>query len=133
MTGRFSLWETGMIETLAEISRDPGFEEGKAWRFAVEANDWIIMEDDIGDTFYFVGFRDIRVSGQIELEVKRMVQPGICDLGEGDFFGESELFGARTRSALVRAITKGQLLEINGEYLSNYLNAHPALGYRFLR
>ena len=93
----------------------------------------IVREQEEGRSVFLVEAGKLRVSGQVCLEDSRRIQPGICDLGPGDLFGELCLFGIHTRSASVTAISEGRLIEIEGRALSLYFDIHPELGYLFLK
>ena len=119
---------------LQEILQDPGFVKGTAWwqrDFCAHEN--IIQEGEEGRFLYLIESGVLRVTDLVELEDKRRVQPGICDLGEGDIFGELSLFVTHPRSASVVSITEGRLVEIDAEKLSRHLDNHPEVGYNFLK
>ena len=123
-----------VIELLDRITRDAGFPEGSAWwRYRFEPNEVIVREGEQGASLYVVKQGRLRVTGRVELEQKRYVQPGICDLQEGDLFGEHCLFEPGHRSASVVGLTQGELLEIDGIRLGGYLDLHPDLGYVLLK
>ena len=123
-----------MIHTLKGIIEDPSFPAGTAWRRrAFQVNDTIVREREEGRSIFFVEAGRLRVSGRVQLEDSRRIQPGICDLGPGDLFGELCLFGPHIRSASVTAISEAELIEIDGGALSLYLDTRPELGYLFLK
>ena len=123
-----------LIHALKGILEDPAFPEGTAWRRSTfETNDTIVREQEEGRSIFLIEAGRLRVSGRVRLEDSRRIQPGICDLGPGDLFGELCLFSAHARSASVTAISDGRLVEIDGGALSLYLDNHPELGYLFLR
>lgn len=131
---RSVLAEYTLIQTLADIIGDPRFAEGVAWRrHAVVANQVIVREGDVGRSLFLVENGLLRVTGSVELDQHRRVQPGICDLEKGDVFGEVCLYQPHNRSATVTAIFDGSVLEIDGERLSIYLDEHPIQGYLFLK
>ena len=123
-----------MIDILKEIIRDPEFPEGLAWRrYRFKPNQLIVREGEEGDSLYLVEQGELRVTGRVEVEDNRYVQPGICDLQTGDLFGEFCLFQSNPRTASVTALTNGQLLEIDGNRLAHYLDEHPETGYLVLK
>ena len=73
------------------------------------------------------------MAGNVELEKQKHIQPGIWELEAGEIFGEIALYETQVRTASVRATTDGCLIEINGEKLGIYLDAHPSLGYLFYK
>ena len=123
-----------MIQILSEIISHPEFGEGEAWmRHALTANEVIVHEGEEGGSLFFIEMGELRVTGRVELEADRHVQPGICDLAAGDVFGELSLFGNRTRTANVVAISEAVVVELDGERLGRFLDRHPDLGYRLLK
>lgn len=123
-----------MIPVLKEIIADPRFLEGVAWnRHCFESNEVVIREGDHGHSIFFVEEGELRVTGRVELEGSRHLQPGIWDLQAGDLFGELCLFESSQRSASVITLTDGKLVEIDGERLSRYLDENPGMGYRVLK
>ena len=123
-----------LIYALKEIIRDPGFAEGAAWwQRDFSAHETIVWEGEEGRSLYMVESGELRVTGRVELEGRRQVQPGFFDLKEGDLFGELSLFGDHPRIASVTAITEGRLLEMDSGQLSKYLDNHPELGYYFMK
>lgn len=123
-----------MKQTLNEILRDPSFQEGIAWRRQrFHDNEIIVKEGDDGATLFYVEEGSLRVSGHVELDQNRRVQPGFCDLQSGDIFGEICLNEVHWRTATVTAISDGCVLEINGDKLNAYFDEHPLQGYQFYK
>ncbi len=123
-----------MIHTLEDIIGNPRFAEGVAWeRLHVPANEVVVREGDLGRAMYYIQSGKLRVSGTISIDEHRRVQPGICDLGEGDIFGEICLYQEQERSATITTITDCSLLKIDGTRLSVFLDEHPIQGYLFLK
>ncbi len=123
-----------MNNILKDILGDPQFPEGAAWkRLCFSNNDVIVEEGQEGGSLFFIEEGQLRVSGNIELEEDKRIQPGIWELGAGEIFGEIALYESQLRTASVRAVSEGCLLEINGEKLGVYLDAHPSLGYLFYK
>ncbi|MFI3156005.1 MAG: cyclic nucleotide-binding domain-containing protein [Methylococcaceae bacterium] len=123
-----------MENLINEIINDPKFIKGIAWnRWSFYANETIIKEGDVGKSLFFVENGQLRVSVQVELEERRNIKTGLGDLGKGDLFGDTCLHKSSVRTASVIAITDGCLLEINGEKLGAYLDAHPNKGYLFYK
>jgi CRP/FNR family cyclic AMP-dependent transcriptional regulator len=126
--------EPVMQELILQIIQEPEFPEGEAWRrreFA--AQEVIVREGDEDRTMYLVESGSLRVSGRVALEDDRHIQPGLADLAAGDLFGELALFEKHARTASVVAIEPGSLIEIDCEYLSDYLERHPERGYHLLK
>ena len=123
-----------MNNTIKDIIEAPSFLEGSAWnRHTYQANETIIQEGEIGTSLFFVESGVLRVTGNIEIKNHRHIQPGIWELKAGDIFGETCLFEAHERLASVTGVEAGNVVEINGEKLSQYLSEHPEQGYLFLK
>ncbi|MGR9052044.1 MAG: Crp/Fnr family transcriptional regulator [Gammaproteobacteria bacterium] len=123
-----------MNRILNEIIKDPSFEEGIAWRRQrFKENEIVVREGDEGTTLFYIEEGSLRVTGHVDLDQNRYVQPGFCDLNVGDIFGEICLNEMCTRTATVRAISNGYLLEINGKMLNAYFDRHPQQGYLFYK
>ena len=121
-------------EIIREILADTGFVEGTAWqRHQLLPNQVIVREGEEGRSLFYIEQGKLRVTGRVQLDSARQVQPGICDMGAGEVFGELSLFGRRTRTASVTALTDAVVVELDGERLDRFLQAHPELGYRMLR
>ncbi|MCK5667219.1 MAG: cyclic nucleotide-binding domain-containing protein [Thiotrichaceae bacterium] len=123
-----------MNNTLRDILDDPHFPEGSAWeRRYFHNNDVILEEGQQGGSLFFIEKGRLRVAGNIELEEHKHIQPGIWELEAGELFGEIALYESQLRTASVRATSDGCLVEINGEKLGIYLDAHPSIGYLFYK
>jgi len=119
---------------LDDIIENPQFSQNIAWNFRTfKANDEIVKQGDLGDTLFFIQQGTIRVTGNVELDEQKNIKAGICDLEAGAIFGETCLHEANPRMATVVAITDVKVIEINGEKLSAFLDAHPILGYLFYK
>lgn len=93
----------------------------------------IIVEGADDRSVYLVQSGTVRVTGRIELEDHRHIQPGLCDLGAGDVFGELSLFESGPRSASVVAVEACDLLVFDALALGDYFDRHPELGYLVLK
>lgn len=120
--------------TIRDILADPHFPEGTAWiRQHFKQDETIIREGEEGRTLFYIESGKVRVTGQVKLEQEHKVQTGLSDLQLGDIFGEICLYKSQMRTATVKAISDVDIIEIDGEILSLYLDAHPVLGYLFLK
>ena len=123
-----------MNKTIKDILVDPHFPEGIAWqRHTFRLDETIIREGEEGRSLFYIEEGKMRVTGQVKVEEKRNIQTGICDLQQGDIFGEVCLFKSQVRTATVSAVSAGSVIEIDGECLSLYLDDHPVQGYLFLK
>lgn len=122
------------MSDILEILRDPGLvETGVARRAIFDAGSTIIVEGAEERTLYLIEQGHARVLERVELEGRRHIQPGLCDLGPGEVFGELSLFEAVPRSASVVAVERCEVLVFDGAALVDYLDRHPARGYVVLR
>ncbi len=123
-----------MNNILKDILDDPHFSEGSAWkRRCFRHNEIIVEEGQDGGSLFYIEEGQLRVAGNIELEEHKHIQPGIWELEKGEIFGEIALYESQLRTASVRATSDGCLVEIDGEKLGIYLDAHPSLGYLFYK
>lgn len=117
---------------LNQILDDKSFQEGIAWqRRTFIEKEVLVKTGEESISLFFIEAGTVRVSGQVKLEQNKHVQPGFCDLNEGDVFGEISLHVIQKRTATVKALTDGSLVEINGALLNSYFDKHPEQGYRF--
>jgi CRP-like cAMP-binding protein len=119
-----------MNNILKKILTASNFTEGENWtRRHFQNNEIIVEEGHEARSLFFIEEGMLRVAGDIELEAQKHIHPGIWDLGSGDIFGEFALYESQFRTASVRAISDGCLIEINAEKLGAYLDANPKQGY----
>ncbi|CAA9889503.1 CarD family transcriptional regulator [Candidatus Methylobacter favarea] len=120
--------------SIEEMLNDAEFPEGIAWnRRCFHANEIIVREGEVGRTLFIVEEGIVRVTIQVQVGAQKNLKPGISDLGKDDIFGEVCLYKSHVRNATVTAVTDGRLLEVDGERLSIYLDAHPIQGYLFYK
>lgn len=123
-----------MERIIKDIISDPKFLRGIAWdRVPFYANEIIVKEGDVGRSLFFVENGRLKVSVHVELEERKNLKTGVGELGKGDLFGDTCLHESSIRTASVIAETDGSLIEINGEKLKDYLDAHPVKGYQFYK
>jgi len=128
------MMQTKINIILNNILSDPAFSEGPDWhRQCFEVDEVIINEGDEGGSLFLIEQGKLRVSGNVNLEKHKQIQMGIWELVAGDIFGELALHQRQLRTSSVRAISGGCLIEINGEKLLAYLEAHPQQGYLFYK
>jgi len=119
---------------LHEILENPQFEEGVAWkRHNFKANEQVVKQGELGETLFVIEEGALRVTGNVELDDKKNMQTGICDLEKGSIFGETCLHESSPRIATVIAVTDSCVFEVDGLKLSVFLDAHPVLGYLFYK
>ncbi len=96
-------------------------------------NDTIVSEGRDDRRLYLIEKGSVRVSGRVALGDGRHIQPGLCDLGVGEVFGELSLFDIGSRSASVTALEDVELLEFNALALEDYFDQYPEQGYAVLK
>ena len=123
-----------MKQLLNRILSAKQLAEGVAWeRKQYQPNELIIKKGDIGRSFFYMEKGVARVTGEVELENQASIKPGLCDLEVGTIFGEMCLHQSLVRMATVVALTEVELLEIDGERFSIYLDDNPINGYLFYK
>ena len=122
------------MSQIQEILGDPQLvQAGIADRQEFDAGSTIIVEGSVGRSLYLIEQGSVRVLERVELEDHRHIQPGLCDLGPGEVFGELSLFEAAPRSASVVAVERCRLLVLDATDLADFFERRPELGYRVLR
>ena len=120
------------VVTWSMVSRVPLFEDLKAAEVAevakllrshtVKAGEVIAERGDVARCMYFVA------TGEVQIEL-----PGeTLRLGEGAFFGELALLRQRRRAATVKAVTRTQLLVLDGGALQQMMDRNPQIAARIL-
>lgn len=116
------------------ILSDPRFmDAGIAERRHYDSGVVIIEEGSADRGLYVIEAGCVRVMERIELEDRRHIQPGICDLSAGDVFGELSLYESGPRMASVVVVEPCDLLAFDAIALADYLDSHPEFGYRVLK
>jgi CRP-like cAMP-binding protein len=119
---------------IKKIINDPAFLEGLAWKQRYfQANEIVIRAGEESKNLFLIEEGKLRVTVQVELERRKNMRPGICDLQAGDIFGEMCLHESGIRNASVTAITEGRAVEIDAEKLNAYLDENPVQGYFFYK
>ncbi len=108
-------------------------ESGIAERRHYDGGQTIIEKGSEERGVYLIERGCVRVLERIELEDRRHIQPGICDLGEQEVFGELSLFDSGPRLATVVSVEPCDLLVYQAEALADYLDHHPEFGYVVLK
>ncbi len=119
---------------MLEILRDQALvTAGIARRSAHLVNEAIVSEGKVDRRIYLIEKGRVRVSGRVELADGRHIQPGLCDLGPGQVFGELSLFDSGSRSASVTALEDVEVLTFDAVVLAAYFDRHPEQGYVVLK
>lgn len=122
------------MSNIHALLQDPRLvEAGIAERCRYEAGQAIIEEGSEERGVFLIETGCVRVLERIELEDRRHIQPGICDLAAGDVFGELSLFDEGPRLASVVAVEPCEVLAFDAISLAGYLDANPAFGYPVLK
>jgi len=121
-------------DIIEEILEDPTFLEGIAWKMrSFDANEMVIRSGEVGKNIFLILEGIFRVTVHVKLDRRKSMRPGICDLTQGDIFGETCLLERGRSNASVITTTGGSALEIDTESLILYLDANPVLGYVFFK
>jgi CRP/FNR family cyclic AMP-dependent transcriptional regulator len=126
--------ESTMSEALHRILEHPQFPRNEVWweeRYA--ADDTIMKEGDASRDLYLIVSGTVRVNMQVEVDDARIMQSGLIELTRGDTFGELNLYGQSERTASVVALSATEVIRIDGEALSAFMDTHPELGYPVLK
>jgi len=81
----------------------------------------ICQEGERGDSLFVISRGEVAITKQIP----GGNEVGVCNLGEGDFFGEFSFFMDQKRHATVKAVTESEVLEINRDELNEIIKRHP--------
>ncbi|MEZ5491701.1 MAG: cyclic nucleotide-binding domain-containing protein [Gammaproteobacteria bacterium] len=106
---------------------------GVAKRRDYACGETILEEGSIGRSLFLIEQGLLRILPRVELDNRRSIQPGLCDLGSGEVFGEFSLFEPAPRSATVMAVEPSSLLEIDTEALTKLFDSDPGMGYLVLK
>ena len=122
------------MSNVQSLLRDPRFlESGIARLRCYDVGEPIIEEGSDERAVYLIRSGCVRVFERIELEDQRQIKPGICDLGEGEVFGELSLLESGPRLATVVTIEPTEVLVFDAELLVEYLDETPEFGYLLLK
>jgi CRP-like cAMP-binding protein len=88
----------------------------------------VIRQGETGSDMYVI------LDGSVEVVLNKdhkVLELGI--LGEGDFFGEMELFEPKPREATIRALRRSRILTVDKKTLLRRIQEDPALALRLLQ
>ena len=89
------------MSNVHSILRDPRFiKAGIAMHRLYDGGVSIIEEESGERELYLIESGCVRIHERIELEAQRHIQPGICDLGAGEVFGELSLYESGPRLSI---------------------------------
>lgn len=120
-------------QAMTLLQNDQLVEQGVCTKRHFSADSIVIAEGETSRKMYLILNGVVRVSARVKLDDDRGIQPGLCDLQEGEIFGEMGLYDDEVRSATVKAVGDCDLLEIDSPALSEYMDEHPDQGYLLLR
>ncbi len=117
-----------------ELFENPLFKENEYWRLVrFKKDEKVVEQGELGRDLFLIKVGCVRVLGAIELKDHKKIQPGVCDMGVGDIFGELSLFDHQPRSASIVCLEDSEIIVINGEKLMSFLEAHSDIGFQFMR
>jgi len=88
-----------------------------------QKDDVICREGDAGDSLMAISRGEVGIYKRIPQEKERW----ICDLKEGDLFGEFGFFTDQKRHATVKAATECEILEISRNALNEIIGVHSRI------
>lgn len=122
------------MDVINKLLEREDFKENTYWiRKTFKINDKIVHQGDDDKTIYLIKKGTVRVLGIVELADQKKVKPGVCDISEGEIFGELTLFDQEPRSATVICVSDCEVIAINGEKLMAYMQRHTDLGFDFMK
>jgi len=125
---------TPMSSILKKFLESPEFSDSKACEIVeFKPGATVMLEGEESLDVYYILKGNVRINKRIVLHDGRQIQSGFSELGEGETFGELNLFDGAPRSASVVASGDVKLVRINREVLLNYLDAHPQEAYQLFR
>ena len=84
-------------------------------------NSLICQEGERGDSLFVISRGEVAITKQ----TPGGKEVGVCNLREGDFFGEFSFFMDQKRHATVKTVTESEVLEINRDELNEIMKHHP--------
>lgn len=123
-----------MTPAFKALLEHPEFPRRSAWwKEDFGPGQLIIQEGEIGRDVFLIESGVVRINKDIEISPDEHMQSGLLELCAGDTFGELNLFGTTSRIASVVALSQSVLIHIDGKQLTDFMEAHPELGYPLLR
>ena len=98
-----------------------------------KSGDCIMLEGEESLDVYYIEKGHVRINKRVVLHDGRQIQSGFCDLGQGDTFGELNLFDGSPRSASVIACDDVEVTRINRKTLLDYMDKHPEESYHLFK
>jgi len=93
-----------------------------------QANEILVRQGEVGNCMYVIQ------SGKVELiKGSEGHEIFVGELGEGDFFGEMELFVKEPRAVTVRALSEVRVLTVDQKLLLRRIQEDPSLGFRIIQ
>lgn len=120
--GEVSIFESLSDKELTEIIN-------RSQLITCKKDDVIIFESEEGNTMFVILEGMVKISRTNE-DYKEVI---LAILGERDFFGEMSVLDGALRSADAIALSKVQLLKIDGKVFLDLLEKHPKLAIALLR
>lgn len=114
----FAEFEDGELAELQKALRPTRFTPG----------DTILDEGNANRALHIVKSGRIRVSRHVQDH-----DVPLCDLGEGQTFGELSIIEDGVASASLKAVTEAEILSLSMHDLATFLRNHPNAGAKFWR
>jgi len=122
------------MKIIEELLKKDDFMEGVYWqKKAFSANSEIVAQGDATKTVFYLLTGAARVLGSVEVGPNKRMKPGVYDLSPGEIFGELILFDNEPRSATVVALEDSDVILIDGDKLSGYLEQNNDIGFKLMQ
>ena len=93
-----------------------------------QTDEVLVRQGEVGNCMYVIQ------SGKVELiKGSEGHESCVAELGEGDFFGEMEMFEKEPRAVTVRALSEVRVLTIDQKLLLRRIQEDPSLGFRIIQ
>lgn len=83
----------------------------------------ICQEEEKGDSLFIISRGEVAITKKLP----HWKEVGVCNLKEGDFFGEFGFFTDQKRHATVKALTECEVLEISRDQLNEINETYPRI------
>lgn len=123
-----------MSAAIQAILAHPEFPRHEAWWMEeFGPRHTIIEEGDANRDVFMIERGVVRINKAVEIGPDEEMQSGLLELSAGDTFGELNLFGTTSRIASVVALSQTELVHIDGNILTQFMDRYPELGYPLLK
>lgn len=123
-----------MSAAIQAILAHPEFPQREAWwKEQFDPRYTIIEEGDASRDLFLIERGVVRINKAVEIGPDEEMQSGLVEMSAGDTFGELNLYGTTSRIASVVALSQTELVHIDGNALTHFMDRFPELGYPLLK